>query len=77
MSCSRYGLQVVAAGLLDDGFRRFGLYWTTVILSPPPGSTLTEDYIGSHMKSIELVAHHAGSVQGRGSIAPVKAKRWD
>gem|GEM_PF-2301583 len=43
----------------------------------PPGSTLTEDNIGSHMKSIESVAHHEGPVQGRGSIAPVRAKRWE
>ena len=42
----------------------------------PPGSKLTEDNIGSHMKSIESVAHHEGPVQGRGSIAPVRAKRW-
>ena len=43
---------------------------------PAPGSKLTEDNIGSHMKSIELVAHHEGPVQGRGSVAPVRAKRW-
>lgn len=45
-----------------------------VILSPGP--KLTEDNIGGHMKSIESAAHHEGPVQGRGSIAPVRAKRW-
>ncbi|WP_131555880.1 hypothetical protein [Rothia aeria] len=46
-----------------------------IILSPR--SKLTEDNISSHMKSIESVAHHERPVQGRGSIAPVRAKRWE
>ena len=28
------------------------------------------------MKSIESIAHHEGLVQGKGSVVPIRAKRW-
>ena len=28
------------------------------------------------MKGIESIAHHEGLVQGKGSVVPIRAKRW-